>query len=77
MTHAVTLKMMKAQKDAEFPSDLAAPVTTSFRTVLCGAIIGHGEPDEDEGFSLLLTRLKTYKVWHAEHGISGQSQGFL
>lgn len=79
LTHEESLKIMKAQKDANFPSDLSARVSTSFRTVLPSALIGSGaakSDDEEAGFNLA-SRLKNHDVWHAPDGLIGRSQRIL
>jgi hypothetical protein len=70
---------MKAQKDANFPSDLSARALTSFQTVLPSALIGLGavKSDDEEASFNLVSCLKNHDVWHVPDGLSGRSQRIL
>lgn len=77
-THKSMLALMKAQRDAKLGSDMEARVITSFRTnlpsILYGSTAG-SEPSEE--YVQLSSKLKNYKMWHDDDGVSGVSERML
>ena len=68
---------MKAQRDVKITSDLEARVITSFRTILPSILFGSVTDSSTEPYVLLSAKLKSYKDWHHDDGVSGVSQRIL
>lgn len=76
-SHKSTLAMMKAQRDAKIGSDMEARVITSFRTNLPSILYGSSSTEPNDDFVQLASKLKSYKMWHDDDGVSGVSQRMI
>jgi hypothetical protein len=77
-SHKSTLSAMKAQRDVKISTDLDARVITLFRMNLPAIMYGGSASVEviDE-YILLISRLKSYAMWHPDDGVLGVSQRML
>jgi hypothetical protein len=77
-SHRSALTEMKAQRDVKITTDMEARVITSFRTNFPAILYGGSSAiTAVEAFVSLLSKLKSYEVWHSSNGVSGVSQRML
>jgi hypothetical protein len=78
-SHRSALTEMKAQRDVKISTDMEARVITSFRMKFPAILLygGLSAITAVKEFVSLISKLKSYEVWHSNDGVSGVSQRML